>query len=866
MADAQQTIELVFNGVDNTAAAVQSVLKNTKNFAGSIETATQPIADFTFAALRLEAQLIATGVAATAFSVKLAGDFDTGFREIATLIGVPLEGLQDFKQEILDYSLTSTSSLEDITSSIYTAISAGTDYAESVEFIAEAEKLATAGRASLADTSLVLASSLNAYGASTEEAGQYSAALFQTVADGLTTLPELAGSLSQVTNVAANAGVSFEELLAALAAITSTGTKTDVAVTQLRGAILAITQPTPAAAAAAKELGIAFDAEALAAGGLSGVLEDVVEATGGSSEALGELFTNSRALQGAITLTGGAADKFASSLANMEEASETLNNAWKIMTGSFDSSVQIIQNALRVFFISIGDPLLDEFQGIAGNISKIFSELADNAGLETGIGSVVKYIEEQFQEVEGTLATVAENINEALEEADFSGFIQGVNVVRAAVSEIFGGLDLSTVNGLSTAITSAGTAFQALSEFSAGVIESFKPLSELFFDIGSDVAGLNVEALRSAGAFAGYTTQLNLVSGAIVPLAAALLAVNQAIALTATTSKVAIAPVLALGAALNTASGGGLLGSLRLLGVAGLGAAVGVTLGTLANKIIEINTGLSASTRIADWVDELNIFGNSASSLVEKLEEVPDGVDDFEESLQGISDILQDFAGSDDPLFEWITGGAYDAVGSLGDVEESVLQLITVNERLSDQELGIINELEALPGVASDAAKAMDGIAEAAEGIGDEISLQEKLALIESQSAITTSNIEADADKTVAAFESISSSIESTSELLGTLYGELNEADNFRDKFRIEDQIEQENERLAAESEAQLKLLRSQLRINQAREAALRAGQALIQVDGAGLQPHLEAIMFELLEAIQVRVNSDGYALLLGVD
>jgi len=35
-------------------------------------------------------------------------------------------------------------------------------------------------------------------------------------------------------------------------------------------------------------------------------------------------------------------------------------------------------------------------------------------------------------------------------------------------------------------------------------------------------------------------------------------------------------------------------------------------------------------------------------------------------------------------------------------------------------------------------------------------------------------------------------------------------------------------------------------------------------VDGAGLQPHLEAFMWEILRTIQVRVNQDGLEMLLG--
>jgi len=46
---------------------------------------------------------------------------------------------------------------------------------------------------------------------------------------------------------------------------------------------------------------------------------------------------------------------------------------------------------------------------------------------------------------------------------------------------------------------------------------------------------------------------------------------------------------------------------------------------------------------------------------------------------------------------------------------------------------------------------------------------------------------------------------------------------------------------------------------------ALASGDAIIKIDGAGLQPHLEAFMWEILKAVQVRANRDGLAFLLGV-
>jgi hypothetical protein len=63
MADAQNIIELIFQGVDKTGAATAAAVKNLESFGGSLKGATQPVADFTAAALKVEAGVLAVGAA-----------------------------------------------------------------------------------------------------------------------------------------------------------------------------------------------------------------------------------------------------------------------------------------------------------------------------------------------------------------------------------------------------------------------------------------------------------------------------------------------------------------------------------------------------------------------------------------------------------------------------------------------------------------------------------------------------------------------------------------------------------------------------------------------------------------------------------
>jgi hypothetical protein len=65
--------------------------------------------------------------------------------------------------------------------------------------------------------------------------------------------------------------------------------------------------------------------------------------------------------------------------------------------------------------------------------------------------------------------------------------------------------------------------------------------------------------------------------------------------------------------------------------------------------------------------------------------------------------------------------------------------------------------------------------------------------------------------------------------------------------------------------EMQNKLIQAQIDDMKARTDAMNRGDAMITVNGDGLQPHLEAFMFEILKAIQVRASADMQEFLLGV-
>ena len=816
--------------------------------------------------------MLAAGLAVTAFSVKVAGDFDTAFREISTLIDVPIQDLEGFKEAILSYASTSTKPLEEVTQSIYNAISAGVGFADSIEAVALAEKLSVAGKATLNDSLVVLVSSLNAYGLGMEDAQRFSDALFTTVKQGQTNLPELAASLASVTGLAATAGVDFEELLAAVATLTSTGTPTSQAVTQIQGAISAILKPTKQASDLAKELGIEFNVQRLQAVGLTGILGDVKTATGGNSEQMAVLFGRVEALNGVLTLTGLGADKFAENLQAMASSSGSVDLAFSIMVQSIEASSQRVKNALNGLFIAIGAPLLDEFAGVAEAIAGIFKAIGDSARDDnSGIGELVEYIESQFAGLQATLDGVAKNLPAALELADFSGFTSGVEAVSDAVSSLFDGIDLSTAEGLAEAITLVGNAFNGLSQFTGGVIESFKPLFDQFTDVAGSLKDLDESFFKSLGNMAGFATQANVLAGAMTSMIPAATSLAAVIGLNQTSGLVG--SFTAAGTALSGSTGIlALLGKAGLLGAAG---AAGVAIGSLANEATELATGKSLSDRLSDWFTSFTDLDDQVADLTStvivsrtELEKAP--------STVGVADALQDIIVTAErwdpgvfsqPLMD-IEVTAKRIEKSFESNAETVRDIIPVYDEVTGKVIGYTDGVSDAADIMSymyeSSGRAAEGLKELANA-GDKLALEEKLAFIEAQTKITTAQIEADAQKTVAAFDSISVSVQSTGETISDLFGLFGD-DNISklDKLNISDQIELENERRQEALDLQKKLTSAQIAEARARTERLRSGDSVINISGDGLQPHLEAFMWEILETIQVRVNADGLDMLLG--
>ena len=913
MADLKKTVELIFGATDKTGGAISSVGRGLDSLVDKTGNVTGFLAGVTDSIVKLDLALAAAGVGITAFAVKLSNDFDTAFAEIATIIGQPAANLKDFQAQILRYSETSSASLQEITNATYGAISAGVDYQNSLELIAAAEQLAIAGKADLGDTTTALVSVMNAFGASADEAGDYADSFFTAVQLGQTTIPELASTIGRLAPIAAAAGLSFDEMAAAIATITAeTGTGTAEAITGIRAAITALLKPTKEAQDVAADLGIEFNAAALESKGFSGVLQEVAEATGGNTETIAKLFGSVEALAPVLALTGNAADKFGENLKAFETNAGAAGTAAGELSADLSRIVQTLQNNLNSALIAYGSNLTDETQSIVKSITSIFNSLGSEIRLDDGVfAPILNGLEGLAQDIDQKLKTIAANFPEALAGLDLSSLLDSFGDLGDELDDLFVGLfgnvDLSTVEGLQSAMQRVVDAFTALVQVSAGIADGLEPL---FQAIGTGIEqfeSLDDTTKRSVGELLGLGKAIDTVLPAIGGLAGGLESIGTG--LTALAGAQGFKALIGnLNSVKSIAAGAGQYGlvGLALLGAGGVGYGIGSVISGIIGEI-EDALGVSIGGALYEYLNaeeiaiakgewegyasELRRTSKDAADLREiseflnkALEETTVATSAQQSEWQAYADELVRAAKSGEDVaqsqrevttaVDELQRTASESGGALGEVSKTTKELSDNNRSLQlgyDETTGKINSFS---GTIVKSGKALEDNKKKTEDLVkktleyqialEEFASNERIAVITSKVELDIAEVEAGAKKFEAIAKTISDTFSNTGSVISDLFGGFDDASRST-QIELSKQIRNEQEMRKQSLDDQSKLTDAQIEYIREKTRQLARGDALIKVDGSGLQPHLEAFMFELLRAIQVRVNANGEEMLLGL-
>lgn len=148
----------------------------------------------------------------------------------------------------------------------------------------------------------------------------------------------------------------------------------------------------------------------------------------------------------------------------------------------------------------------------------------------------------------------------------------------------------------------------------------------------------------------------------------------------------------------------------------------------------------------------------------------------------------------------------------------------------------------------------------------EEIQSKERISIFEIQTKVDLAAIEAASKAFETMFGSIDAGVESTGDTLVGLFGLMGTASTT--PFGMEAllaAIEQEEKLRQKEFDLQTKLIEAQINYMALKAQAMMKGEALINISADGLEPEIEAFMWQILKRIQTRANAEGAEYLLGI-
>ena len=317
-------------------------------------------------------------------------------------------------------------------------------------------------------------------------------------------------------------------------------------------------------------------------------------------------------------------------------------------------------------------------------------------------------------------------------------------------------------------------------------------------------------------------------------------------------------------------------GAFRLLVKAIEGTTVVVTGSTTAIVLFAETLGttvaaiISTSSTLSDFVKGNITLAEAQKRNTEEADRFKTAIgQSFDKAAKSVDGLVPKFLGLEDATKKTGAASAGMAI-SLGDEEKAMLaqvksaqELTDAKGKVKDKSAELAKQQLAEEKLYFQVTKAAQDYAAKLEGIAS----NERIKIIESRVKLEIAQAVADAQKFEAAVKSLATTVEASSNVISSIFGAFGDVEGFYglDKLKIiKDQLETENKIRDKALDLQRQLIESQIDLNNARTASFQRGNALIQIDGKGLQPHLEAFMWEILKTIQTRVNQDGLELLVG--
>jgi TP901 family phage tail tape measure protein len=887
-ADITKTIEVLFEGTNRTGTAITAVGRDLDELNYRVGNVAAPMAALTTEVSKLDAAFGVLAAGGLLLAFNQSTKFESAYIELQKVLGDNVEELQAAKKNALDLSDAYGESAAAILESTASYKQAGFDANESMMLAKAGMDLVIAGGVDASQASEILIASLKGFRAPASEATRLLDIMNEVSNEFATDIEQLGTGMSKLSPIARTMGFSMEETAGLLTPVIEIFRSGDEAAVALKTGLLKLTDDAKPVQEALESIGVSqTDANGALRSGKD-ILADVTKAFTGLDDAQ-KLFVTQQLV--GIDQSARMVEVFnglAKSTAVIETAMGAAGSAAKEVESRLASSeVQIGRffEAMKNLATVMGDEFRVSATGVVSGFTDIFNAIrssVDDGAFDTIFDALNSFNEDLTE----TLKNIAENLPEALDGVDFSGFVNSLGDIRETLAGIFDGIDFSDPEDLQRAIQGVIDTFESLVRFSNGVAEIFVEVAKKVFAVIDAFNNLDAGTKEAIGNVSGLASVVSGLAGPIGSVTTAISSFGNVLQIAAVGQVASLTKSL-----IGT---GGLTSAFSVVQAHPLIAAgaAGIAIGTVWRKMVpEVD---QAAQSVLGFIDKYTgIFGVEAEhqaareKAVEAEAKLKAAIELRQQAAEeaaapkGYDDFLNEVNTATDATTDWV-----EVTRELGilveqpievkaDIDDAEKKFETVRFWQGELESGKWVEIR-IPVDTKEIEAAQEEIekipAEKKFKIETDLQIEEVKAHAETVQAalewkakVDISEAETQAERIKAAFESVSESFADTGKMINSLFGEWSDESSLQEKWAIQEALDREQDRRDEAQKLQRELTEAEIRALDARTERLSSESPLITVNGDGLEPHLEAIMWHLLEAVQVRANEEGLsALLLG--
>lgn len=317
-------------------------------------------------------------LAAGAAIAQVGGDFETAFAQVKTIMDPTQKSMEDMREEILALSEDTRIAATELSGSVYNAISATGDTANSVQLVGSAVKLSKAGFTDTQSALGVLTTAMNAYGLSADQAMAISDSLIKTQNLGVTTIAELSSVMGKAIASASAYGIDLSNVEASYISMTKAGINTAESTTYMSSMFKELGDDGSEASKILKKATGETFAEMMRNGKSVGdVLGVIYDALGQDSTAMMNMWGSAEAGKAANAIINQGLEAFNANVLAVKDSAGLTEQAYATMADTVQAQTEGLKNSIKNFGISLFDAYKPQISQTLTDINGWMRELMD---------------------------------------------------------------------------------------------------------------------------------------------------------------------------------------------------------------------------------------------------------------------------------------------------------------------------------------------------------------------------------------------------------------------------------------------------------------------------------------------------------